>query len=62
MKRTEQTVNGLATYHSADFRTYAPKHVKNAQGRTVVIQLCETLEEGRWEPFYSNLTPSYAQH
>lgn len=58
MQKTEQTPNGLATYQSADFRTYQPETVKNDQGRMVTIQLCESLEDGRWEAFYSTLKVS----
>lgn len=50
-RRTEQTPNGLATYHGSDFRTYAPQTVEDERGVTVVMQLCETLDGDRWEPF-----------
>lgn len=52
--RTEQTPNGLATYSSPDFRTYAPEAVVE-HGKVVVLQLCEELVEGRWEGFISIL-------
>jgi hypothetical protein len=38
---------------SADFRTYEPETVMGNEGHQVTIQLCESLEDGRWEPFYS---------
>jgi hypothetical protein len=51
---TEQTPNGLATYHSPDFRTYQAKTYKR-DGKLIDLQLCEELdpESGRWEPFVS---------
>ncbi len=55
MKRTEQTANGLATYHSPDFRTYAPETVVE-DGKVIVLQLCEEWVEGRWEGFISILS------
>jgi hypothetical protein len=52
---TEQTIDGLATYHEPTFRTYAPKWVTTDNpGEEVLIQLCETYECGRWESFYTD--------
>lgn len=55
VKQTEMTANGLATYESWDFRTYEPRAYRNAEGRTVVMRLCEEFvpESGRWEAFQS---------
>ena len=41
------------TYHSADFRTYAPERVKDRTGEVIATQLCEEFdpESCRWEPF-----------
>jgi hypothetical protein len=50
---TKQTINGLATYHEATFRTYTPESALSEYGTILVTQLCETLEGGRWEPFIS---------
>ncbi len=36
-----------------DFRIYEKETVCEADGRTVVMHLCEELVEGRWEPFYA---------
>jgi hypothetical protein len=36
---------------TTDFRTYVPEILKDAYGSWVVMQQCEALEEGRWEPF-----------
>lgn len=58
--RTEQTPNGLATYHSPDFRTYAPETVTEPDGTAVVLQLCEELVEGRWEGFIAILAQERA--
>jgi hypothetical protein len=54
-QRTEQTPNGFATYHSADFRTYQAKTYRNSDGKLIDLQLCEELdpESGRWEAFVS---------
>ena len=41
------------TYHEPTFRTYEPETVREANGSVVVMQLCEELVGGRWEPFYS---------
>lgn len=51
--QTEQTPNGLATYHEPTFRTYEPEWCRESNGVTVIMQLCEELVEGRWEAFYS---------
>jgi|GEM_PF-4649794 len=47
------TPNGLATYHSSDFRTFEPEIVKNRNGNFVQIMVCEELVEGRWEAYIS---------
>jgi hypothetical protein len=41
------------TYHTRDFRTYPPELVEDAWGQMISLQLCETLENGRWESFYT---------
>ncbi len=46
----------IACAHEPTFRTYRPELVRNAEGRLVTVQLCETLEAGRWEPFYSQVS------
>jgi hypothetical protein len=56
MPRTEHTPNGLATYLSADFRTYAPQ-VTVRQGQRLVTQLCEEWIGGRWEGFITVKPP-----
>jgi hypothetical protein len=50
---TEQTPNGLATYHERTFRTYAPESAISEYGTVLVTQLCEEYVDGRWEPFMS---------
>lgn len=52
-KQTEKTPNGIATYVSQDFRVYPPETMKGCGGVMVTMRLCETLEGGRWEGFYS---------
>lgn len=56
---TEQTPTGLATYSEPTFRTYPPFWVENAErGVWLQMQLCETFEDGRWEPFATTLARS----
>lgn len=43
-------------YKESDFRMYEPEESINEKGEKVYIQLCETLESGRWEPFYSYIS------
>lgn len=54
--KQEMTAHGLATYGEPTFRTYEPIRSTNERGETVVMQLCEDLVEGRWEPFYSTIS------
>jgi len=35
-----------------DFRAYKPEIISTST-RTIKMQLCEELVEGRWEPFYA---------
>jgi hypothetical protein len=51
--RTEQNPNGLATYGTPDYRTYAPVDCKDRHGKIVRMMLCEEYLEGRWEAFYT---------
>lgn len=39
---------------TVDFRMYEPEWVQGAHSM-VLLQLCEELVEGRWEPFYATL-------
>lgn len=41
----------MPTYHEPTFRTYPPERVVDRAGKTITIQRCESLEDGRWEPF-----------
>jgi hypothetical protein len=41
------------TYHTDDYRTYPAEWVRRDRCTEVLMQLCETLEAGRWEGFYS---------
>jgi hypothetical protein len=36
-----------------DFRCTHPYPATDANGRTVMLRLCEELVDGRWEPFIS---------
>lgn len=40
-------------HFTPDFRIYEKETIRERNGRTVVMHLCEELVEGRWEPFYS---------
>jgi hypothetical protein len=41
------------TYHSADFRTYPGEWLRHRGDVELLMVLCETLEDGRWEGFTS---------
>jgi hypothetical protein len=44
-----------ATYQEPSFRTYPPEWVDGGHGEQVLLQRCEELVEGRWEPFVATL-------
>jgi hypothetical protein len=46
-------MNATPTYHSADYRTYPAEWLRHNGGVEVLAQVCESLEDGRWEGFVS---------
>lgn len=55
-----QTSSRQPVTETADFRTYAPEILDEGDGRVTVTRLCEDLVGGRWEPFYSYVSPREA--
>jgi hypothetical protein len=43
------------TYHEPTFRTHPAEWVNGDHGEEVLLQLCEELIDGRWEPFVATL-------
>jgi hypothetical protein len=50
MRHFERTPAGLATYFSPSFRTYGPEWIDAGEQVRILVQLCEELVDGEWEP------------
>jgi len=51
MRQFDRTPAGLATYFNASFRTYLPEWIQADESTWILVQLCEELVDGEWDPF-----------